>query len=1358
MKHFLFIICLLNAFNCWSQTYTIKRLGMEKGLSNNFVIDIAEDKNGYLWFATEEGLNKLEGTTFTTYYKTENNEQGITGNELNCLLDDPEENILWIGTQRAGLNAFDYKDDTFTIYRHDSNNPNSLATDDVTGIYPAKDGNLWITTYWKGIDYLDKKTGTFTHYNRTTVPQLPGNHIWTATEDGKGNLYIGHRYEGMSILSLKTKQVENFRHDENDPTSLPGNEVKCIYQDQSGDIWVGTDKGLALFNPGEKNFLNFGTPGSLLSYNIFDICQLNDKQLWIATEFGGIAIIDLSQRFFSSPEDLSYRHIREGNDEYSLSNSSVRSIFQDSNNNIWVGLWGGGVNFLNNNATLFNTYCYSQDMPGSNLNARIASAVCMDRHNRLWIGTDGGGINVLEDGRRTATYMVQNGSLSGNSIQTALCDSEGNLWFGLFRKGIMYFDSQKQSFCQLFPQELSTTDVRSFFEDRNGLMWISSSNGIYQIDRVSKKIVKHIDIPENLVRDVIKDTQGRIWVGTFGGGLFLYSHNLELIRTFDTYAGFPSNTVNDIYEDTRHNVWIATGDGLVCFPPNNLDYQKYQRTEGLDNTHIRAIIEDHAGNIWFSTNKGISCFKQEEKQFYNYNHKDNIPLASFTTGSVCKDNKGNLYFGSTNGLCYFAPEQVLSPKEAPKAFFMKITVLTPFPLAESNGQTYPLANCDHIELEHKQNSFKIAFSVPDYALEGQVEYAYMLKGLSDSWYISDMNNITFRDVPYGKYELMVKTRIRNQKWSDKTTTLSIDIEPPFWLSWIAKLVYVVIGLILSFILLKTYKRRLNLEYLYESEKWNHEQEQHLNDERLRFFTNSTHELRTPLTLIIGPLEDMMGSHTLTRKDRHRIAVIHQSAIRLLELVNQILEFRKTETQNKKLCVCRENIAALVYEIGLKYKELNKNSQIKIQIHTDAEEMILYFDKEAMTIILDNLISNALKYTEKGQITISAHWTDKQNVRYLELSVQDTGYGISPEALQHIFDRYYQEGSIHQASGTGIGLALVKNLVTLHEGSIEVHSKLNEGTTFVVRIVATNNYPSALHRDLTTEEKETAAPQALPVQESQETADSMRPVILIVEDNKDILDYMVDSFTDLYEVKTATNGKEGVEAAIEYIPDIIVSDIMMPVMDGTALCKVLKKDIRTSHIPIILLTAKDTLADKEEGYQSGADSYLTKPFSASLLHSRINNLLAQRRRLSERYITASNPVTPGKDMEEKHSILTDSLNKLDKEFLDKLTHVITENLSSTETIDIGFLSSHLCMSNSTLYRKVKALTGMSTNEFIRKIKMQLAEKLLLEGKYSISEIAFKVGINSSVYFRQCFKEEYGMLPSEYLKKVKSGRSE
>lgn len=1355
MKHLTLFACLFCILECWSQTYTVKRLGLEDGLSNNYVVDIAEDKNGYLWFATEEGLNKLEGTEFTAFYKTEKNETGITGNELNCLLDDPQENILWIGTQRAGLNAFNYETNTFTIYRHDDNNPNSLATDDVTGIFPAKDGNLWITTYWKGVDYLDKKTGKFIHYNKETIPQLSGDHVWTALEDGKGNLYIGHRNEGLTILSLKTKQVENFRHDAQKPESLPGNEVLCIYQDQTGGIWIGTNRGLALFNPEQKNFVRFGTSGNPLSNAIYDIRQLNDKQLWIATEFGGIAILDLSQHFFSSSKQTEFRFITKGDDEYTLSSSTVRCIFQDSYDNIWAGLWGGGINFLSNNTTLFNTYHYSKELSESNLTNPVASAVCIDHEGKLWVGTDGGGINVLEKGKRIAVYSDKKQNGNANSIQTAYCDSQGNLWFGLFRKGIIYYDSNRKSFEQILPSDLRNMDVRSIFEDTNGLMWIGSSNGIYQIARDSKTIIKHIDIPENLVREVTADAQGRIWVGTFGSGLFLYSSDMKLIETFNTSTGFTSNTINHIYEDSKKNLWIATGDGLVCFTSSSeLKYRIYQRVDGLNNTHIRAITEDNTGNIWFSTNNGISCFKVKESVFYHYNQKDNVPLASFTTRSVCKDPKGNLYFGSTDGLCYFNPESVLAPQNTPKAVFIKLTTLTPLSSQEDKGNMYQLTNQKNIVLKHQENNFSISFCIPNYALAEQVEYAYMLKGFNDSWYTStEENNVTFRNLPYGQYKLMIKTRIRNQEWSDEISTCNIEVMPPFWLSWVAKLIYTIIGIIILWALLNAYKRKINLEYLYKSEKWNHEQEQQLNNERLRFFTNITHELRTPLTLIIGPLEDMMEGNTLTEKDKHRINVIRQSAIRLLDLVNQILEFRKTETQNKKLCVCRENIAALVYEIGLKYKELNQNPHINIQIQTEAEEMVLYFDKEALTIILDNLISNALKYTEKGQITINAQWIEEQGTRYLEIDVADTGYGISPEAITHIFDRYYQEGSEHQASGTGIGLALVRNLTILHEGKIEVKSKLNEGTIFQLRLVAANTYPSALHRDNEKENTQNTLPQ--PSVSNQEQTDNTRPVILIVEDNKDILDYIADSFTDLYEVKTAHNGKEGVEIALECIPDIIISDIMMPVMDGTALCTRLKNDIRTSHIPIILLTAKNTLSDKEEGYQSGADSYLTKPFSASLLHSRINNLLAQRRRLFERY--SSTPVSQeqGKELEEKHTILSDSLNKIDQQFLEKITHVITENLSSTETIDISFLASHLCMSNSTLYRKVKALTGMSTNEYIRKIKMQLAEKMLLEGKYNISEIAFKVGINSTVYFRQCFKEEFGINPSEYLKKIKQG---
>lgn len=534
---------------------------------------------------------------------------------------------------------------------------------------------------------------------------------------------------------------------------------------------------------------------------------------------------------------------------------------------------------------------------------------------------------------------------------------------------------------------------------------------------------------------------------------------------------------------------------------------------------------------------------------------------------------------------------------------------------------------------------------------------------------------------------------------------------------------------------------LYMESLYELEKKNHEQEQELNNERLRFYTNITHELRTPLTLILGPLEDMQKSNSLSGKDSQKISVIHQSAIRLLNLINQILEFRKTETQNKKLCVSRDNLAALVHEIGLKYKELNRKPEIDFCLEIEQEDMSLFFDKEVVTIMLDNLISNAIKYTEKGTITLGLHQVVRNNIHHTEISVSDTGFGIAPDALPHIFDRYYQEGSEHQASGTGIGLALVKNLVVLHEGEIRVESSLNVGSTFYVSLLTDNTYPHVLHADST----EKTSDEKGEKEENIEPVHNGKRILLIVEDNRDICDYIVESFSDDFEVRTAANGEQGLEQALGCIPDIIVSDIMMPVMNGIVMCRKLKEDLRTSHIPIILLTAKDSLQDKEEGYQVGADSYLTKPFSATLLHSRIHNLLESRKLLAERFNTNSILI-------DKRAAVTESMNKLDNEFLEKINKLIEDRLSS-EKIDIGYLSDAMCMSNSTLYRKMKALTGLSTNEYIRKIKMQYAERLLLEGKYNISEVAFKVGINSTVYFRQCFKDEFGMAPSDYLKKIK-----
>ena len=1342
-KIFVLWLLLLSVVSL-AQPYSVKQLGIEKGLSNNYVVSIAQDKQGFLWFATEEGLNKFDGTRFITYLKNEDlTRQGITGNELNCLLDDPHDSILWIGTQRAGLNAYDYVNNTFLCYRHDGENPESLITDDVTKIVAATDGNLWITTYWRGVDYFDKKAGKFIHYNTQTVPGLASDNIWSVVDGGDGKLYMGHVHHGFSVLSLKDKKVKNFMHDPEDPVSLPGNGVTCIYKDLSGNIWLGTDRGLALFNPEAENFIHFHHSEDGVPHTVFDIRQFDGNKLWIAMEFGGIAILDLTQRMFLSPDQVRFQYIKEGDDEYSLSNSTVRCLFQDSFKNVWAGMWGGGINFLSHESSYFNVYSYSPiQHSGSSLNNKTASSVCVARDGKLWIGTDGGGINVFDKGKRVAVYKEETGDLTDNSIQAALCDSEGNLWFGSFMGGVDFYDVKKKSFHQIFPKDKTGEDVRALYEDAE-YVWIGTSNGIYKVRLHDKGIADHYTVENNLVRCISKDNLNRLWIGTFGGGLGVFDEHFQCVKLFNVTSLFPSNTINTVYMDSQNRMWIGTGEGLVCFPSSqSWDYKVYRSEEGLSNVHIRAITEDNHGNIWVSTNKGISCLLKDKEVFYNYDHWDNVPMGNFMSGSVAEAKDGTLYFGSINGLCRFNPDQVLEKRESPAAIITEMRIFGPLRDTDSNEKVMALEGQSEVRLSYMQNNFSVTFNIQNYALADQVEYAYMLKGLENSWYtVTDPNNVTFRNIPPGNYCFQVKTRIRNQEWADEIASLDIRIDPPVWLTWWAKLFYILSGVSVLYFILHAYKKKLDMESLYELEKKNHEQEQELNNERLRFYTNITHELRTPLTLILGPLEDMQKSNSLSGKDSQKISVIHQSAIRLLNLINQILEFRKTETQNKKLCVSRDNLAALVHEIGLKYKELNRKPEIDFCLEIEQEDMSLFFDKEVVTIILDNLISNAIKYTEKGTITLGLHQVVRNNIHHTEISVSDTGFGIAPDALPHIFDRYYQEGSEHQASGTGIGLALVKNLVVLHEGEIRVESSLNVGSTFYVSLLTDNTYPHVLHADST----EKTSDEKDEKEENIEPVHSGKRILLIVEDNRDICDYIVESFSDDFEVRTAANGEQGLEQALGCIPDIIVSDIMMPVMNGIVMCRKLKEDLRTSHIPIILLTAKDSLQDKEEGYQVGADSYLTKPFSATLLHSRIHNLLESRKLLAERFNTNSILI-------DKRAAVTESMNKLDNEFLEKINKLIEDRLSS-EKIDIGYLSDAMCMSNSTLYRKMKALTGLSTNEYIRKIKMQYAERLLLEGKYNISEVAFKVGINSTVYFRQCFKDEFGMAPSDYLKKIK-----
>ena len=842
-----------------------------------------------------------------------------------------------------------------------------------------------------------------------------------------------------------------------------------------------------------------------------------------------------------------------------------------------------------------------------------------------------------------------------------------------------------------------------------------------------------------MVHGIIRDKNGKLWVGTFGKGVVVFDEDDKKLYNFTTDHSFPSNAVNYMMEDSRKRILVATREGIIIFKdvsqPNI--FVSFGAKEGLENTQVRAIQEDHDGYIWISTNGGISRLDEKNKRFYNYNYHDGIPMGDFMDGSTCITPDGTLFFGSQNGACYFNPRELSSPREVSPVTITQFFIYNKQTESRDTRLPVPISN-RIVELPYNQNTFNISFNVLDYTQSSQVEFSYMLEGLENAWYSTQGDNqVTFRNIPHGNYVFKVKTRFRNQEWNENAAQLTVVIAPPLWLTWYAKLGYVILFIFALYALLRFYKRKLDLESSLEVERKQSLNKQELNEERLRFYTNITHELRTPLTLILGPLEDLLSDATLSPKHANKISIIHDSATRLLNLINRILEFRKTETQNRKLSVAKGDLGQLVQEVGLRYKELNPNNKVNYHIHIETEDTEIFYDADMITIILDNLMSNAAKYTSEGDITLSLRSVEENQIKYTEISVSDTGHGIDAEALPHIFDRYYQAKSKYQASGSGIGLALVKGLSELHEGILKVESTVDAGTTFTLRLPTENTYPNAIHTQHDMEKKPMDAEETTIT----DTPTENHPIVLVVEDNTDIREYIRSSFTELYEVITAKDGKEGWELAQARIPNIIVSDIMMPVMDGIELCKRIKEDMRTSHIPVILLTAKDSLQDKEEGYASGADSYLTKPFSAKLLHSRINNLLETRKKIASLLALA--------DTQPKQESAVSSLNKLDNEFLQKITQIIEENLEM-EKMDIAFIADKMCMSHSTLYRKIKGLTDMSANEFIRKVKMRKGVELLMSGQYTISEIAYMIGFSSVAYFRQCFKDEYGMSPSDYVK--------
>ena len=1345
-KLLLFLGLILQVLALTASTSSIfKNLGLKEGLSNGFVNDMIIDGQGFIWAATESGLTRIAGTKCTIF---KNNNSNIDNDGIVGLYYNKESNSIWILFKNGHIDVFDCKTQQFIHFTQ------KIPKKSVADIKGAADGGIWIAYYDGTIQHYTPKNQKFSTISNKRLPNIK-NGIRSITDDGNDHLYIGLRIEGLYVYNLRTQKTKYFRHNPNDPQSLPGDNVRSICIDHAKNIWVGTNLGLGLLDPFTGKFKVFkhiaNNPASLAGDNIHQIIEMNDRTLWIASDIGGISVLDLNLYKNPLTEELKFSQITKENS--GLSSNNNRRIIQDSFGNIWIANYSMGIDFIAKSAASINTLQYM----GKALE-EVTGLYC-DHQGNLWIGQDNL-MSLYQNGKLMQTWNFSSYlSNSSSSIYVFEEDKKGNIWCGTSDNGVLKFNPHTHSFTRInYAQNL---DVHALCENAQGKMWVGTEAGIFSVenDKINKEQELNRQMGKNptIIYSIKEDNYGQIWIGTLDRGVFVFSKQMKLIVHLTEKNLLATNSINHIIKDADGGIWMATMRGLA-YVQNPLQpgaIKNYDERYGIKDSHIRAISQDKQGNIWVSMFSGIACLNIHKQRFYNYDYESGIPTSNFVEASAVTTPDGTIYFGSPGGICFFNPQQLTEPKAVSPIQIINCERVGKLSDQFASRLISP-NNEGIICLSHDDNTFKINFTIKDFSQEGNVEYSYMMKGLDDQWYETEGDNeVTFRNLKPGDYTFIIRAKLKNQDWEDASTAeMKVVVNPPLWLTWWAKLCYVLLIMGILGYFFRSYQKQLLLRNSLVQEKWESKQRQQVNEERLSFFTNITHELRTPLTLILGPLEDLMEDKEIAERVHHKIGCIHASAERLLNLINDILEFRKTQTQNRKLTVAKANLGALVREIGVRFKDLNQNSRLNIRLNIQTGVPELYFDSEVINTVINNLMSNAIKYTPEGSITLSLTMPEDNTVA---IAVEDTGYGIDKDALPHICDRYYQENGNHQASGTGIGLALVKSLATLHQAELTVESEKGRGSKFTFSLKADRTYPEALHKDdnqdLATaenaEENETT---------SKEPTEDIRPLLLIVEDNADIRLYIEESLHEDYRIIQACNGREGMEQAFSKVPDIIVSDIMMPEMDGIKMTHILKEDIRTSHIPIILLTAKTSINDQEEGYDSGADSYLTKPFSAKLLHSRIRNILSGRRRLADYIVqknisqfetSADEQQTSQKATEEKEDAMTCQISNLDKKFLEKLNKLI-ENHISTDDLDMAFMTDKMAMSHSTFYRKVKALTGMSANEYIKKAKLRHSMTLLKKGEYSIAEVAILAGFNNLGNFRESFKREFGKSPSEILK--------
>ncbi len=1357
-----------------AQTISFNHLNVGDGLSQNAVLSITQDSNGFMWYGTSHGLNKYDSRRFTVYKNIPGQTGSLSGNYIVSLFCDSKK-TLWVGTL-DGLNRYDAENDRFE-YVPTATLQSNGANKSIYCIYEDSKGRLWVGTA-NGLYLLaNREKSLFTPFPPSAADNnLQGSHVHCVFEDHEGVLWVGTTL-GLTRISFRGAKVEKttLRHDKTDPASLSDDQVISIVEDKQQHIWVGTHNGgLNLYNASASNFLHFFYPdknkSGLINNHVRALLIAGDGNLWIGTQ-EGLSILNTSSGKITS-------HTNDPWDRSSLSQNSIYCMYKDNAGTIWMGTFFGGINSYISHNSPFTIY--NNKSSGARLSNNVISSVIEDEKMNLWIGTEGGGVDYLNRNTGDVTCYRNNPidptSLGSNLVKVVYRDKEGHIWAGTHGGGLNLFNPGTRHFTRYFYKDndpaTSGSEITCLLEDSRGLFWIGTQNGLrvfretiplLETDSSRSSIVN--PLKNKSILALLEDSQENIWISTQDGLYIVKGSLLQEVPDLNKTGNTRANYFNCLFEDTQQNIWAGSYyNGLFKYDKEGRLIAEYKEKDGLADNNVLGILEDDAtGNLWISTGNGLVKFDTKKELFKLYTELDGLPGNVFNNNSYYKSKKGEMFFGGYNGLTSFYPNQVYENTMAPPVVLTSFRLFNrPVGINDNNKILSRNINLTkEIRLRYDQNVFALDFAVLNYIKPTKNRYAYKLEGFDKDWNYAGSPSAAYTNVPPGNYTFFAKGANNDGVWSDPVL-IKISISPPFWRTWWAWCLYVSMMAVLVFFIARFFFLRALL-------KRNNE----LTQLKLNFFTNISHEIRTHLSLIIGPTEKLILSGKEDRHDQQQLQTIRDNSESLLQLVNELMDFRKAESGHLSLHVANWNIVPFIQSICNSFHDISVSRNIQADFITSSDNIGVWFDKEQLKKVFYNLIFNAFKFTQDGGY-VSVSIEEKATV--VEVNVTDNGKGISKENIGKLFDNYFQENDYgRQNTGYGIGLALSKSIVEMHKGSIGVASKtgtVNEENTtcFSVILLKDNGHFEAnqvAHPITVNDQPAPAQAQAtLPAlvdRSDQQHAESpsVKYSILIVEDNIAIRAFIKEALHTRYDILESNNGLEGFECAVRAIPDLIISDVMMPVMDGLMFCSKIKSDTRTSHIPVILLTAKTAVSHHVDGLQTGADIYLTKPFSIRVLALQIQNLLAARARLwdqfQKNYSQPALSAPSGTKHQETEQSETEPpatkdssparLHPLDEAFLSNIIRITEEHMEDT-TFGIAMLSKKAAMSQPVLFKKIKAITGMSANDFVKSLRLKKASQLLQENRYTVYEVAYMVGYENSKYFSREFKKQFGKTPSEY----------